>query len=381
MNKDKNKSDDILLAILHVLRKEASSKDYALTNSEIIKRITKHEDFRDIIVDRKSLRNTVRDKLANILNFYDRNPNEKLIKVGTKYYFENTLSPIDIQMLIDDVMFSKMRTKEDVERLTRLLKQQTTKEIQAKINYTDYIPEKQYTLNQEIKNNIKIIRGALQENKDIYNRETIDKKWLELSFNSYNSEKKLHPKKEDGKIKKYTIYPIDIVEAYNNYFLICVKEGSDFYSHYRIDLMTGMKIVSSMKCPVNLIRDWRNVKRRNISGYLTEHLYMSYKTKEDNIIRKINLRIKKGPKEEITNLTFLQDHFGSNWELVIDESNYVDVEVECLTYGITVFVRQYIDIVKVIGPKDVKEKVEESLIKSFNCYFEHETLLEQKIKE
>lgn len=373
---EKNKGDDLLLAILHVLEKEAN-KHKPFTKTEIENCITSDEDFKRIISVRDSLRNTISDKLENIEMFYELKQQKKLVKKGKKYYVENSLSSADIQMLIDDVMFSKMRTKEEVRRLTGLLKQNTSKEFQKKLNYLKQIPEKQYTLNPDVQKNINIIREAIQHNELNYNRSYAEKKLLEFYFNSYSTDKKLHTKTKNGKPKTYKVFPLGILEAYNNYYLVCVLEGKEEHSHYRIDLMTDMKIVISKKDTKSLVSNWSNIKNTDISKYLSEYLYMSYRVKDDSI-KLTTLRIKKWNNEEITNLTFLHDHFGTNWEFEKDEEDYVYVKVKCLTYGITLFVRQYMDNVKVIEPEKVKKEVEESLKKSFANYF---TLLAEEESE
>ena len=70
-------------------------------------------------------------------------------------------------------------------------------------------------------------------------------------------------------------------------------------------------------------------------------------------------------------MTFLEDHFGRHWWAVegSETEDAVEVRVECLPGAMAQFVRQYIDRVHVLEPKDVVEQVENALVAEYKAYF------------
>ena len=61
-------------------------------------------------------------------------------------------------------------------------------------------------------------------------------KKVSFIYNSYGTDKKLHPKRE----REYVINPYQMVATNGRYYLICNYDKYDTLSNYRIDRITGI---------------------------------------------------------------------------------------------------------------------------------------------
>ena len=81
------------------------------------------------------------------------------------------------------------------------------------------------------------------ENKELfYTIDVLDEaiskgKKVSFIYNSYGTDKKLHPKRE----REYVINPYQMVATNGRYYLICNYDKYDTLSNYRIDRITGIK--------------------------------------------------------------------------------------------------------------------------------------------
>lgn len=89
--------------------------------------------------------------------------------------------------------------------------------------------------------------------------------------------------------------------------------------------------------------------------YQTAHLHMFYEGPKERP-RQIRLRVKKIPGKLDASMTFLQDHFGTHWRPVVssETDTALEIWVKCLPSAMALFVRQYMDRVRV--PEEVAKK-------------------------
>ena len=367
-----NNSDDLLLAILEVL-KNKSSENNPLTVDYITKAIT-NPPYDSVISNKKSLPRTVGEKLENINQYYRNvHSSPSPIENELSFYYRRDFSDKELEMLINDVMFTRMHTVSQVETLTKKLKTMATLDFQKKIIYLDQLPYQQYTASEKVMENLSIIREVIFENKT----RTFSKKWLIFNFMYYGEDKEFHKKVgKSGQPLKYQVLPLRIVEANGAYYLICYQKDRHYLSHYRIDLMDVVDKVDvdldrSNKKEEILISKMRQYN--DISKYLSEHLYMFYQTPTDKVV-KIILRVFRKDKNQAFNFNFIHKHFAKSYKVVANSEKdlSIDIEVRCLTSAMTIFVRQYLDKVKVVGPEEVKSKIDLSLKKDFKAYFSQE---------
>ena len=365
----------LTLAVIEILMK-FSDKDHPMSCADIVRKLAEYpycsEEY-DIRIG-SSTRDTVKDILTDIERFYhafgciqcktterEYKNKEEINDYTYDYYYEKLFSDEEIQMLIDDVIFSRMRTEEQAKILADKLKSMASDSFQKKYGSQIQIPDKQYTLNKEMEKNISMIRTAVIRNLGGTGKEA----WIRFAFCGYGTDLQMHMKG-----KKFCVLPLRICEAYQNYYLICYMKNTNFLSHYRIDLMKDLKVIEkeAEKHPTkqNLIN---SLQQSNISEYLSQHLYMYYES-EKNKVREIRLKVNKIRKYPSASMTFLQDAFGRNWKTdpKTENDESVEVLVKCVPSAMLVFVRQHMRDVMVLAPEDVKNMVNDEIEKDLNEY-------------
>ncbi|MGN0484659.1 MAG: WYL domain-containing protein [Lachnospiraceae bacterium] len=286
------------------------------------------------------------------------------------YYYDSTkdetgLTDEEIQWLIEDVMFSSMHTTDQVTTLLKKLKSLASISCRSQLNYTEQIPYQHYTANAMTQKNLVLLHQAIAQQKPVH-----------FVFNGYGGE--LVDGKEEGEkvrelnsVNTFTVQPIQICVVDQRYYLICLFAGYEKWFHFRIDLMTDLEILKEnlqekRTMPVGMDRD-------ALSQYLLEHPYMYYDAPGNTPVNFI-LRVTKIPNKPNASMTFLQDVFGNSWQVWGKDTSEetVDVRVRCVPSAMQVFVRQYIDRVKIIGPPKYKKIVEDGLKKEFEEYWNRE---------
>lgn len=354
-------SKTAVLAVLDILKKHSDEK-HPLSIMKILEVMSSKKY--ELIANR----DTVKDTLSKIQEYYgddvikcettERNAKDdkKANTYKYRYYYNRNISDEDLQILINNVMFSKMMTKEKVKELTRKLKDCATEDFQKKLNYLDMIPDKQFTLNRLTLDNIAEIHKVIYENR---NRRYDKERRIIFNFNGYGADKKLH------KIRKepYTVLPLRICEVNHRYYLICYSDGKDNLSHYRIDLMTNLREEQFCGLEKNEKKERliNNLSAKNVSDYMCEHLYMFYGDS-----KRIELEVQKDKGD--ASLTFLFDAFGTNWNVIKEDDNKVTVSVRCTVDAMKIWVMQYINKIKVVGPADVKLEIDKKIISSLEGY-------------
>ena len=339
------------LAVLEILQKK-TDENHKLHIMDIVREAAKEP------YELKLHRDTVKAILADLQEFYQMEDRvccettsrfsaegEELDYYTYNYYWKREFSNEEIQLLIDDVMFSKMRSKKQVEELTKKIKSFATEEFAKKLNYLEQIPYKQYTVNELTQKNIAKIHQIIAKNSNASQKEV----WLVFTFNGYGTDKKLHP------VGTFQVFPMRICELNKNYYLICYLKGMKNLSHFRIDLMTNMQEISvTVEEDQNRLRLKNSLTTKSVSEYLTTHPFMFYEGKGDSV-KNIILRVKKMPGKPEASMTLLYDMFGKNWEAIQETENdeYVDVKVRCLLSGIKVFVNQYQDRLQIISCENI----------------------------
>lgn len=304
---------------------------------------------------------------------YPREEDDPRREYPGRYYMERGFSDEEVEMLVNDVMFSRMRTQGQAKSLIRKLKELAGPYHKKELAYADFLPFSLYTANTLVQRNLAVIQRAIAWNLHKKDKERV----ISFRFNGYGSDHKIH-EVPGGTYQNFL--PLKIFEAYGSYYVTGLLDGDSRRWNFRLDLMTWVD-----KQERDKVRDEDRETVIETTGsanalaeYLTQHLYMAYERKGEKVetvylqVEKIFYRNEWGEKvyyKPEASMTILHDTFGENYELLFENDRYMDIRVKGVLWGITSFVRQYIDRVRVTGPEDVKAKVEASLRKSFGEYF------------
>lgn len=359
-----------LLAILKILQ-EQTDAEHPISITEIVRQLSAMED-EGISAGRDAVGDMLRD-----LEYYYPGPGKICCQQtdqqnGSRYtyayYYKMPFSGEEVELLLNEVMFSQNRSYEQVgELMPKLLSLTSMPYGKENLKYLHPLSQDYYAPNGEMERNISLIYQAIRENQ--YNSRT--ETTLSFDFNGYGNDKKLHKTN-----RFYDILPISICVKNGKYYLLCIYPGSTKVSHYRIDLITNMekRKANHSQTQEGQKQNLKNIADlREIAAYTAAHPNMFYEKPGDGI-KEINLRVEKIPNKPEASLTFLVDTFGNCWEAEkgTETDECVNVHVRSTVDAITSFVLQYIDRVKVIAPEDVKEKVEEKLRKMFEKYLGEE---------
>lgn len=359
-----------LLAILKILQ-EQTDAEHPISITEIVKQMNAMEG-EGISAGRDAVGDMLRD-----LEYYYPGPGKICCQQTERrdgsryayaYYYQMPFSGEEVELLLNEVMFSKNRSYEQVGALMpKLLSLTSMPYGKENLKYLHPLSPDYYAPNGEMERNISLIYQVIRENQHNSRTETT----LSFDFNGYGNDKKLHKTKPF-----YDILPISICLNHGKYYLLCIYPGSTKVAHYRIDLITNMekRKANHSQTQEGQKQNLKNIADlREIAAFSAAHPNMFYERPGDGI-RKITLRVGKIPNKPDASLTFLVDTFGNNWEAEqgTETDEFINVHVRSTIDAITSFILQYIDRVKVIAPEDVKEKVEENLRQMFEEYIREE---------
>lgn len=358
----------LMNAAREILR-ERTDKDNPLTVTTVLKILTEQYELEPD-----------RDTVASVLNAlledrggpervcrkdYPREENDPRREYPGRYYMEREFSAEEVEMLVSDVMFSRMRTPGQAKSLIRKLKELAGPYHKKELAYADFLPFSLYTANALVQQNVALIQQrVITWNLHKKDRERV----ISFRFNGYGSDHKIH-KVPGGTYQDFL--PLKIFEAYGSYYVMGLPDGKSKPWNFRLDLMTGVGYRERDKVTDEARERAAEMASRKdaLAEYLTQHLYMAYERKDEKV-ETVYLRVEKIPYKPKASLTILHDAFGENYTVRSENDRYVDVRVKGVLWGITSFVRQHMDRVRVTGPENVKMRVEDALRKDFEAYFQ-----------
>lgn len=368
----------VLMNAARDILREKTDKDHPLTVTAVLKILKEQYELEP---DRDTVAGVLSALLADrggpervCRQDYPRGEDDPRREYPGRYYMERSFSAEEVEMLVNDVMFSRMRTQGQARSLVRRLKELAGPYHKKELAYADFLPFSLYTANGLVQRNIAVIQQAIAWNRHKRDKEKV----ISFHFNGYGSDHKIY-EVPDGAYQNFL--PLKIFEAYGSYYVTGLLDGDSRLWNFRLDLMTRVDD-SRVRDKIRDEAREKAVETANsanaLAEYLTQHLYMAYERKGEKVetvylqVEKIFYRNEWGKKvyyKPEASMTILHDTFGENYEVLFENDRYVDVRVKGVLWGITSFVRQYIDRVRVTGPENVKAKVEASLRKSFEEYF------------
>lgn len=339
----------LILDLLKILHKH-TDEDHRLAQEEI-KKILKTEY--DISVSRKTVKNNI-EKLIRYSDRKDANeilystktrkvktkdPNkEDELKVLSDFGYVHDFTYGELRLIIDSILFSKHIPSRQREELIGKLKNLSSKHFNSRINHIR-TASSNGPVNHELFNNIEILDEAITHSKKVsfrYNKYTVDEKSNLVLQSQTNRE---------GEAREYTINPYQMVATNGRYYLICNNDRYDTISHYRVDRITNLKILSETRKPMREVKGLEH--GLDLSKHMEEHIYMF--TGESTSVR---LRFHKNFLNEFI------DWFGTE---NISFSDHVEEEVTARVTVNEIAMRkwalQYALHVRVLSPASLVDEI------------------------
>ena len=317
----------VIINILDILKKY-TDMDHRLTQAEIAD-ILKKEYYMD--VDRKTIK-------RNLLNLLDLNCGIDYTEVTrtnkqgndtsicTDWYITREFDDSELRLLIDSVIFSKIIPQKQCHDLVKKIKSLSNIYFDKKVGNIYSLPESRPE-NKELFYTIDVLDEAISKGKKV-----------SFVYNSYGTDKKLHPKREE----KYIINPYRMAATNGRYYLICNYDKYDILSNYRIDRITGIKMLDENRKPLKDLKEGEI----NLPKHMAEHLYM---------FAGESIHAKFKAKDYIIDQVI--DWFGLAPKITKSNDEECIVEVDVNKEAFFCWVMQYGLHIEVLEPLDIRERI------------------------
>lgn len=309
----------LAMGILQIL-KDYTDIDHRLTQQEIIDLLDKNYGM---VCDRKSVKNNI----ITLIEWGYEIENDK-----GWYLSEREFEDVELRMLIDSVLYSKFIPLSQAKVLIEKIKGLGNIHFETKMKHTNNLSELYHTENKQSFINIDIIEEAIDKNQQI-----------EFVYNTYGTDKKLHPRRE----QTYIVSPYKVIINGKPY-LICNTNNHDNLSNYRIDRMTNIQILDKKAKPISEMPGLEY--GFNLPKHMAEHVYMF----SDDVSR-VKLKVKKGILGEVV------DWFGTDFVVRKETEDEAVIQVNSSERAMVFWAMQYGEFVEVLEPENVRERVKETI--------------------
>lgn len=349
----------LLLDLLQILKKY-TDESHRLAQHEIIQILNR--DY-----DTFPKRKTVKNNIEKLLRYGEREDGNEILhtiktrnqsqmdtedvtEIYTDFGYVHDFTHSELRFLIDGILLSRQlpsAQKEDlIEKLTKL----TSIHFKTRMKHIRCLEE-----SRPITNNlfytIEIIDEAISQSRKIsfrYKKYTVDEqsKLVELSQEN-----------QDGTPREYIINPYQMAVANGRYYLICNNDKYDNVSHYRLDRITHIKLLSEKRKPA------KNVKGLeyglNLPKHMTEHIYMFTGQSAS-----IQLRFNKSFLNEFV------DWFGTKDVRFSEQTkDEITARVTANEIAMRKWALQYALHVKVLSPESLVNQIKEDIRQASKNYF------------
>ena len=239
----------LIMHILDILKKY-TDEDHRLSQKEIGE-ILKNEY--DMVVDRKSIKRNLMDLID--LGFeieYSESvrlvPNKVTGQLEescflSDFYLVRDFTDSELRLLIDSLLFSKHIPYSQCKELIGKLEGLSNRYFRARVGHIRTMPDLSLH-SQQLFYTIEVLDEAISKGRQV-----------SFTYNSYGTDKKLHPRKDGaGNIREYIVNPYQIAAANGRYYLICNYDKYDNVAHYRLDRITNMKLLPTPVKPMEQVK-------------------------------------------------------------------------------------------------------------------------------
>jgi len=332
----------LIINILDILKKY-TDEDHRLSQKEIVDILAKEYNTK---TDRKS----VKRNLMNLIDFgYDIEYSESIRMIKNKdgkeeetyilsdFYLNRDFSDSELRLLIDSVLFSSHIPQAQCRKLIEKLESLSNIYFKSKVKHICNLPDNQPT-NAQLFYTIEILDEAISKGRQV-----------SFTYNYYDIDKKLHPRKDkSNNIKEYIINPYQIVATNGRYYLVCNYDKYYDISHYRLDRITNIKLLDT---PVKSKKKVRGIENGlDLPKHLAEHLYMYA---GDSIV------VKFRAKRYITN--DIIDWFGKDIRFSDATDEEVTVTVTVNPLAMKLWALKFAREIKVISPQSLVDEIKNTL--------------------
>ena len=340
----------IILYILQILRQYTDS-NHTMTQQQIVDKL--RSDY-DIEVNRSTIKRNISDLIdagydiqytevvRTHINKQTGEQEENVIY--TDLYYEHDFTEAELHMLIDGLLFSRSVPYKQRRQLIDKLGKLSSSYFNQRMNHVRCMSADS-PQNPELFHTIDILDEAITQGKQI-----------QVTYNYYGTDMKLHPgKNEDGTIKRQILNPYQMVANEGRYYLICNNDHYDSVSNYRIDRITNIELLETPVKPKNQVEGLED--GLNLQNYVYQNLNM-FSGKAENVEFVIQ------PKH----VSLIIDFFGKHVSFYNQDDGTVSCRLQVSTEAMKYWAIQHANIVRVVSPERLVEEIRAELRKANVLY-------------
>ena len=304
------------MLILEILR-EYSDDDHHLTQQDIIRLLKKNYDM---TCDRRSVK-------SNILSLKELGYE---ISMQDGYFLvEREFENAELRMLIDSVLFSKTISQSQAKRLIGKLKRFGNRYFNAKVSHVSNLPELQHSDNKQVMIALDTLNDAIEK-----------KRKVRFLYNQYGTDFKLHLRRD----RPYIVNPYQMIANNGRYYLIGNYDKYDNVSHYRIDRITFVQMLSEPVKPKKEIGEF--ARGWTLPKHMAEHIYMF--SGESVTVKLI---------ADTYMMDDLVDWFGRDFHVRVEDNGKMLVTLKCNESAMKYWALQYGECVEILSPNSLRESI------------------------
>ena len=304
------------LLILKILQEHTDAK-HRLTQGEIIRLLQLQYG---ITCDRRSVR-------SNIQSLQDIG--YEIATHGGCWLVERDFDDAELRMLIDSVLFSRTLSTAQAKRLIGKLKSFGNHYFHAKVAHISNLPELSHADNKQVMIVLDVLNDAIEE-----------KRKVRFTYNTYGTDFKLHPKRS----VPYIVNPYQLVANNGWYYLIGNYDKYDNVSHYRVDRITAIEMLSDAAKPKSVVREF--ARGFSLPRHMAEHIYM-FGGESVTVKMRANTSM----------MDALVDWFGKDFRIIQEDADELIVSVVCNEMAMKYWALQYGEYVEVLEPKSLRDEI------------------------
>lgn len=331
------KRKKLSFAILDILR-QYSDENHKLSQNDIVELLERDYDMK---ADRKSVKRNITTLLEmgypidfkETLRMY---PNKDGVLeesyILSDFWLDREFTDAELRLLIDSLLFSKHIPYSQCDELITKLEGLSNRYFKSRVRFISTLPETA-PKNRELFYTIEILDEAIANGKQVA-----------FTYNEYGTDKKLHPKRQ----REYIVNPYQMAATNGRYYLIGNYDKYDNLANYRLDRITGIRLLDAPVKPVRQVEGMKN--GLYLPKHMAEHLYMFSGESVP-----VTFRMKK------TILNDVIDWFGTEIAFFDETEDEVTARVTVNWSAMRYWAQQYCRFVRILTPTDLADTVKSDL--------------------
>lgn len=342
------KRKKLSFAILEILRKYTDA-DHRLSQKDIID-ILKTEY--DMDADRKSVKRNITSlmEMGYEINFSEAlrmfpNKNGVLEEsyILSDFYLEREFTDSELRLLIDSLLFSKHIPYSQCKDLVDKLRGLSNQYFKSRVRFISTLPETA-PKNKELFYTIEVLDEAIAKGKQVV-----------FTYNSYGTDKKLYPRRDE----EYIVNPYQMAATNGRYYLIGNYDKYNDLSNYRLDRITGIRMLDTPVKPVRQVEGMKN--GLYLPTHMAEHIYMFSGESVP-----VTFRMKKSILNDVI------DWFGTDIAFSGETDEEVTARVTVNWHAMRHWALQYCRHVRILSPENLANQVQLDLVEALGRYKNNE---------